>query len=168
MPSFRKCESVVGGMVADLVSRYYPDLVEADVTFDLLWSFGGQLKLHGYPCRATVKVNSQELRAKGENDVTIKISEDQWKEMSEDQKFALLDHELYHVIVKRDEDGNIKLDESKRPVCKIQIHDWSLGGFAEIARRHGRFSFERQDAKAWAADYEQLLLFDIVPEKESA
>ncbi|MCW8129609.1 MAG: hypothetical protein KIS92_04415 [Planctomycetota bacterium] len=50
---------------------------------------------------------------------------------------ALIDHELCHCSVSVDEDGQVKKDETGKPVYRIRKHD--LEEFREIVKRHGLY-----------------------------
>jgi hypothetical protein len=152
----------VDSLIADVVSAHHPDLAEAGVTYDILFSYsksgGPALKLHGYPCAAIVKINSYELRAKGAADVTLKIDGDDWPDWDEDRRRALIDHECQHIIIKRDrKSGEIKTDDAGRPKLGMRLHDLVLGGFAVIAERHGPAAFEVRAAEQLRTEYGQLL-----------
>ena len=100
------------------------------------------LRLHGVACAATIKQNSYTDRVQGKPDVTIVINAEAWDEYSIEQRTALLDHELTHLIPKFNKEGDYCVDDLGRPVFKMRQHDWDLSGFAEVTRRHGRAAIE--------------------------
>jgi hypothetical protein len=102
--------------------------------------------LHGYPCAATIKLNNLKDRVQGKGDVTIEIDGESWKDRTEPQQRAILDHELYHLMVKR-KNGEVVTDDIGRPKFELRPHNLVVGGFAEIVARHGEE----------ALDYEHLL-----------
>lgn len=155
--TFTRCEErddSVNGMVVELINQNYPDLRDlylkdpADKYCDadlvrrrimclFAWSDGGHaVMLHGYPCAATIKVNTLKDRVQGKGDVTIEIDGESWKDRTEPQQRAVLDHELNHLIVKR-KNGEVVLDDQGRPKFDMRLHDLVVGGFAEILKRHG-------------------------------
>src|SRR5262245_4301901 len=164
MSTFVSAEEV-GPLVMKLVERNYPDL--GDVTYNLLFAHGprdenGQikapaLKLHGYPCCAIIKINSLEQRVAGLADVTIKIDGDEWPDWDDRRRAAILDHELYH-LVPFIKGKAIQTDDAGRPKLKLRNHDWQLGGFAEIVRRHGDHAVEAVAFRATADRHGQLLM----------
>ena len=76
----------------------------------------------------------------------IEIAEDTWKQLDEKQRIALVDHELCHLRVDFDDDGEPKLS--------LRGHD--LEEFAGIVERHGLWA---SDVAAFgSAVAEQLVL----------
>ena len=73
--------------------------------------------------------------------------------MSVPQQEALLDRELFRLVVKRDKEGNVKTDDAERPVLRLKKFDYMLGWFKEIAVRHGGDSPEVYQANIlWQKD----------------
>lgn len=142
----------VASTVEEVISDEYPDLTEAEVTFSYLYAHGSKpgqpaVKLHGYPCAATIKINSLKDRAEGKKDVTITIDGDSWPDYSYEERVGLISHELMHLIVRRDKKGQIARDDRGRPKLKSRLHDWQIGGFAKVAKKHGEASFEVQHVR---------------------
>ena len=135
-----------------LCARYYKWINEQGVTFNMLMGYGPRDKdgnitapaimLHGHAAAATVKINSLKDRVKGMNDVTIEIDGDLWPTWSNEQRNAVLDHELYHLEPHQNADGSPELDDCGRPRLTLRKHDFHFGGFAEIASRHRDVAFE--------------------------
>jgi hypothetical protein len=100
------------------------------------------LKLHGVRCAATIRVNSYADRVQGKPDVTVTIARDSWEAFSDEQKLALIDHELEHLLPDLDDEKNPRSDDLGRPKFKMRPHDWDLSGFASVVRRHGRAAVE--------------------------
>jgi len=164
MASHSPASSDVAALIQDVIAEHYPDLAEAEVRISAFFAWPGKnggpaVKLHGYPCAAVVKINSNpKARMDGLPDATITIDgvgwADQW---DDDQKRALIDHELHHVLVVRDKKtGEIKSDDSGRPKLAMKPHDWQFGGFDDIARRHGRAAFEVQAVRMLKDERGQL------------
>lgn len=141
MPTtFSPCESSVSDMAFTVMKKYYPDLIEADVTIAYLFAEnqdGQALKLHGYPAAATVKINSYANRVEGMTDATIKIDKSWWEERSEEDQLALLDHELCHLLLGTDDNGSPLTDDLGRPKLKMRQCDFQIEGFDQIVKRHG-------------------------------
>lgn len=89
------------------------------------------------------KILSSKDRAHGLGDVRITVDGDWWKDASEEQKRALLDHEMFHIALPKKQ----PLDEHGRPKLKMRKHDWQFGWFKSVAARHGLHSLECQQAK---------------------
>ncbi len=148
-----------------LIAESYPDLAEAEVSINYLLAEPGKrgpaLKLNGYACEATVKVNSFLDRVEGKKDVTISLDLEVWESLDEDERIGLVAHELEYLVVKRhakgEEAGQIKTDAAGRPVVGCRRHDIIMGGFESIARRHGSASPEARAARVLKDRYGQLL-----------
>jgi hypothetical protein len=70
-------------------------------------------------------------------DIVILLNHEAWNsaEFSEKQMRALLDHELVHAEVAKNDDGEVKTDEQGRTCYRIRKHD--IEEFTEIVHRHG-------------------------------
>src|SRR6185312_8975695 len=70
-------------------------------------------------------------------DFVILLNREVWHDLrfTREQKLALLDHELCHAELARDEDGNAKFDEKGRKVWRTRKHD--IEEFQAIVQRHG-------------------------------
>lgn len=144
-----------------LLAKYHSELVEVTIRIDLLMASTDSEDAHavthgGYPAYAVVRITNAKERAKDCGDAEIVIDRDEYESMSDAQRDALLDHELYHLQVVRNKLGNPKLDDHGRPKLKLRKHDYQVGHFIEIARRHGRASVEVQQATAFIREHGQL------------
>jgi hypothetical protein len=84
------------------------------------------------------------------------IDGDRWRDWTEQRQLALIDHELTHLAIVRDEDNNIKLDDCCRPKLKLKPHDAQVGVFYSVMARHGVEALDTkvvaelyQDTKEW-------------------
>lgn len=102
--------------------------------------------LHGYGCKAVVKIVKEDARRYGSPDAVIRVDRDVWDDMVDKERIALLDHELTHLTIQRDDSGIIKFDNCKRPILKMRLHDVDFGWFREVAERHRQYSTEAQQA----------------------
>ena len=142
-------DSTVLDIASDLMQKHYQDLQRAGLTVCYLFVENGNkesltpaLTHGGYPAAATVKINSLKCRVEGKADVTVTIDRDWWTNHDREQCEALIDHELYHVLVADDDYGNFVTDDIGRPKVTLRKHDWQHGGFLEIAKRHGMKSVD--------------------------
>lgn len=133
---FDPAESVEA-IAKKLIPQYHTHLVNAKIAYlfkNKPTTKGGKLVL------ATAKKCSKEEQAlcnyhnpEGENhfDFIITVFYKAWSEMSDAQKFALVDHELSHCLVDEepDEDGNAETQ------YKIISHDFEE--FYAVIERHG-------------------------------
>lgn len=155
---YEECGQDVLDIADELIRRYYQDIQESGLTIRYLFAsdhlaIGGCLKKNGYPVPAIVKANSYKQRVEGMTDCTITIDKEWWEQHDRKQCAALIDHELYHILLARDDDGKYETDDCDRPKVTLRKHDVQIGGFRVIADRHKSRSVEFQavDAawKAW-------------------
>lgn len=157
MPHYDTPDNSVTDLLDKVKEQYHPELIEAQVTTEVLFAYddkgGFPVKFGGYPALAVVKINNLKNRAKGFADIEIIVDGEAYKSLTEPQRIAVWDHELYHVVVKRDKEGNIKTDDLNRPKLSVKKHDYQLGWFREIAERHGSNSPEVYQASIlWHKD----------------
>lgn len=141
-------------LVESIMQEHHPVLAHVGVTINTVFvesdKGGPCLKLHGYTCAATIKKTPLKQRILGVADAVMTIDAWTWEELKPKQRKALIDHELYHLQVKKDTKGDYvlefdkqtgeiigdpKRDSHDRPVLVMRLHDWELGGFREIAER---------------------------------
>lgn len=153
---YDRCPDSVRDRLQALIARYHPDLLIAEVSFDLMFvarddeedSSKPVLTLHGVPALAIVRIVSTRDRAKGCADVEIVIDRDRFNDCGERRQDAILDHELTHVVVLKEKDGiGIQTDDQHRPRLKLKPHDYDFGWFEAIARRYGSDAVEVQQAR---------------------
>ncbi len=164
---YDRCPPEVHARVAALVEKFHPELKIAEVTFDLLFISRSDddegtkpvLTLHGVPALAIARIVPAKERAKDCADAEILIDRDRYTGMASARQDALLDHELQHFAVQRfseSQGGAIKTDDQHRPKLSIVPHDYDLGWFEIIARRHGALSVEVQQAKTLMDQHGQV------------
>jgi hypothetical protein len=165
---YDRCPQEVHDRVRRLVELHHSELLTHGVTFDLM--FVGRdaedegitpvLSCRGVAALAVASIVSAKQRAKGCADVEILIDRDRFNDCTDDQKNALLDHEINHFELVRDKQGAVKYDAELRPNVKIRPHDYDFGWFEVVARRWGRASFEVQQAKVmWDESNQSLFPF---------
>lgn len=144
--------------IEGLMTTYHPALASHGVTLTVLLAHasrdangdpsGAAIELNGYPCHATIKIVSLKDRVAGKGDAELVIDGDELDTWSNEQFAAIIDHELTHLKVMTDKQGNLKRDDIGRPVLKIRKHDHQYGWFEEVIERHGDNSFELQQLAA--------------------
>lgn len=169
MATYRKADADVTSRIKALITANHPELEEAGIKVGARFAFAptdeetgepktAALKHHGYPAAAIVRIVSQKDRSLGFPDAIVDIDGEAWlKEWNEERKSAVLDHEITHLEVKRDEDGAISLDDCNRPKLKMRMHDFEIGGFVEIAKRYKEEAIEVENIRDIAGKYGQLL-----------
>lgn len=175
MPTFKKCKEVAHSGVEEMAKELICEIPDHEllkrVRIDFLFAYGerdddgnlvGDALTHrGLKALGICSKVSLKDRAKGLGEAEIRIDGDWWEQAEEDQKRALLDHEMTHIQVLLD-GGIPKLDRDGRPKIKMRKHDVEVGWFASVAKRHSVASQERIQAKAIADQYGQLLWPDLV------
>lgn len=172
MPTYQKADEEAQKMAVDILARYesHKPLVEAGVTFDLIFAYptlneqgeptGDAIKKNGIKALGLCRIINLKDRTMGRSDVEILIDHPWWEDATDDQREALLDHELHHASVKL-KNGVVQRDDLQRPLIKLRKHDVEVGWFDIIALRHGAASIERTQAKALADDVGQLYWPDL-------
>lgn len=165
MPTtYEKCESsdeTVAKITKSVIDQYHRDLLEAGVTVSLLFArdpdSDAPVKLHGYPCAAIVRITGLKDRAKGMPDAEIVIDESRWIDLTEEERHALIDHELTHLEVKLDDLNRIEFDDLNRPKLRMRLHDAQIGIFRSIVKRYGSESLDTAIAKDFINEYAPLV-----------
>lgn len=164
MPNHDIATEEVAPFIEAMIVNHH-ELVEAGVTFDVLFAFGenGQpagVKHAGFPATSTVKKNGPTLRKRGLPDATIVVEGAEWELMTDARRFAEIDRCLAFVVVARNAKGEITEDEAGRPKIKVGPPDYRIDGFRAVADRHGEDSVEVRDAQAFRENYGPLLFGD--------
>ena len=86
-----------------------------------------------------IKVSDRDKLLHG-NDFAVLLNKDIFESdmLNDDQRRAILDHELCHAQVKRDKKGKPKLDDDGKPIWRVRKHD--LEEFRQIVERHGCYA----------------------------
>ena len=163
MPVYEKAKPAVLDFIHRVAAQYHGELTEHGVTFGALMvhpSEGDEsgecvLKHQGYPAAATIRPTKARQRLNGLPDALIEIDWLTWKDLPEEGRVALIDHELEHLELARDKDGNAKADDGGRPVLKTRRHDLVIGGFRSVIARHKAHALEFQQIRDLAVEYRQ-------------
>ena len=145
---YERAEHYVLDMAYEIIGKHHSDLKKADVKLCILMAFTGDdsndppVKLHGYPCAAVVSIIPLKQRADKRADAEIIIDQKAWDDYTEPRQRALLDHQITHLEIQKDEHGFVKTDDIGRPKLKMRLHDWEIGGFRSIAQRYGDDAIE--------------------------
>lgn len=101
------------------------------------------LTSNGHMVPATVRRASCSETALGAGDVIIEVDSYMWqKQLGKQSRIALIDHELCHVCVCRDNRGSFQHNFNGRPHLELIHHDIDIGLFYDVVRRHGAESIE--------------------------
>lgn len=167
MAIYERAKKEVTDLVAKIMKKFHGELDKHGVTIDCLMaspttsengdSQGPPLKIKGYPCAAIVKINSTKNRVAGLSDAEICFDADRWKQFKDEEKAALVDHELAHLNIKKDKDEAVVFDDLGRPRLRMRPHDREVGWFDEVVRRNKAVALEFQQMNAiWRGCNSQL------------
>jgi len=73
-------------------------------------------------------------------DFVILLNKEAWPTLNAEQQVALIDHQLCHAQLSYDSDGEAKLDDRGRLVCRVKKHD--VEEFRAVVDRHGLWTSE--------------------------
>lgn len=116
---------------------HHPQLADAKIA--IAWKFGWKCDSDGRVKLGQMKKGSDLDREMHGHDFVILLNHDIWNtsQFTEQQMEALIDHELCHGEVSRDQNGEPKKDDRGRTCYRIRRHD--VEEFKEIVDRHGEW-----------------------------
>ncbi len=169
------------------MKEYHTGLYDFEVRVGLLKAYGSKnddgviktfpLKKAGAPCAAKVKIVSMKDRLTKNLDAEIFVDGDLWDKLTERKKQAILDHELEHIKLNVDKEGEVKMDDLDRPKLKLIPDDMNFWGFSTIVERYGADSQEYQCFQKLVNEFDGILptkslserkVVDIKIDKETA
>lgn len=160
--TYELCGPEVTSLLAIVKSQHQKALEDAGVTIDAMFADAkGEpaIKVRGYPAAAKISVTSLQDRVRGIADAKLLIDREAWSRLSESRRIALLDHELEHLDPVIDALGLV-LDDLGRPKLRMRPHDFEMGFFESVYKRHGEASMENAAISEFQDRYgRQLLLF---------
>lgn len=172
MKTFEMAGDDVTEVVAELLRKYYDEHVKVGLKVDVLMVSTDDenepaLKHQGYAAAGVARILGPKERTAGRGDAEIVLDAAAYEEMSDEERSALLHHELHHFELVRDKNGRPKRDFLARPKLKMRLHDHQFGWFDEIARIHKQDSMEVQQAQQFYKRHTQLY-FDFGPASKAA
>lgn len=168
-----KPDDSIHEVLQSVLDEFRSDLTKVEIKIDILKAFastnkegqptGPAVSHDGYPAHAKIKITSLVDRNLGVGDAVITLDGTHWNTLDslpngEAKKRALLDHELYHLELVKDDEDNAQSDDIGRPRLRIRRHDWQIGGFQEVAQRHGEAAYEQSQLRRMLELHQQLLL----------
>jgi hypothetical protein len=161
--TYQECPEDVTDLADEVLRRWHQDLIEAGVTITYLFMSddgGATLTHQGYPAAAVIKKTSLKDRVAGHRDAILVIDRVWWDNHDNAMCRALLDHEMAHLLVARDDDGKSFItDDAHRPKLEIRKHDIQIGGFIDVAERHRMAAIEVVAVAEATKKFAQLGLF---------
>ena len=171
--TYQKCDASVRKLATEILNKFetHQPLVDVGAMVDFVFAYsekdektglpiGDALTKNGVKALGIAKKIGLKERALGRGDCEIALDGDWWIKAPEEEKAALLDHELHHFEVKEDKRG-ICTDDLGRPIIQIRKHDYEFGWFKIIAMRHEEFSQERIQARSMMTVSGQLFWPEI-------
>ena len=134
-------------MLTELVREHHQDLRDARIA--LAWATSWKADVDGRLKLGKCKKIGDPDRELMKQDFVIILEQKFWQNptVTDDQRRALLDHELCHGQLKHDENGEPVEDEKGRKIYRLRRHD--VEEFTEIMRRHGCYKRDLEEfAKA--------------------
>lgn len=178
MPTYQRADDSVEELANQILHRFesHHPLLNAEVKFDFIFAFptlddegmatGDAIKHHGQKALGLCRIVNLKDRVMGRGDVEILIDSPWWDDASDEERAALLDHELHHAEVKT-RDGAILYDDAHRPLIKLRKHDVEIGWFDVVALRNGPHSIERKQAKQMFDGSGQLYWPEVAGEPDA-
>lgn len=136
-----KQDSIAGRAMYDmcsiLVEEHHEEITNARIA--LAWALSWKQDVDGHVKLGQCKKASDLDRELHPFDFVILLNAEWWQDgrVTDDQRRALLDHELCHATVKLDEDGEPARDTMDRVIYRLRKHD--IEEFTEIVARHGTY-----------------------------
>jgi len=139
-----------------IIDQYHEELSQTDVRIALAWSRSWQPDVDGRLTLGKCVKASELHRELAPFDFCILLNRDFWRNerVTAVQRRALLDHELMHAAVARDENGDPKVDERGRVMYRMRKHD--LEEFRDIVARHGCYKSDIEEFMKAVVRAEQL------------
>lgn len=166
MATYKRASKEITKLVANVMKMWHAPLEDAGVKLSILtvWSpvddkgvAKGRPIIHGgRAVLAYVKVCSLKQRVQGVGDAELIIDGEAWNGMKAAKKKSLVDHELEHLKIIFDSEDNAKTDSEGRPKMKLKLHDYELGGFNDVALRHGKQSHEAEQVREVFEQHPQM------------
>lgn len=143
--------------------KWHQDIERAKIA--LAWWKNVKADKDGRVTIAKVHHTSDLTREVTVYDFIILLNEAIWndKEWTEKQKLAVMDHELCHIAVVVDKDGQVKVDDRNRYLFRMRKHD--IEEFREIVKRHGCY---KSDLEAFAKVLQKKMDAPLVSKMDEA
>jgi hypothetical protein len=139
-----------------MIDQHHPRLAEAGVKVGIMVAYnpdGDALTHGGYPAAASMKVVKLKDRVTKGYDAEMSVDERVWRDLTDAQRLALLDHELCHIdtvdvppkqLKELPADApRWKTDDIGRPKLRSVPGNWNAGdGFTQVVSRHGLNAIE--------------------------
>lgn len=139
----------------ELVAGPHGHLKDAKIA--LAWRLGWRADADNHLTLGKLRKRGDLDRELDSFDFVILLNKEAWETLSEPHRRALVDHKLCHAELSYDNDGNPKLDDRGRLVCRVKKHD--VEEFKAVVSRNGFWTSDLSTlAQAAINDKERPLL----------
>jgi hypothetical protein len=147
-------------LLAEIREKHHPETLEAKIA--LAWKKGIKADADGHVILGLCVRAGELQRELVDYDFCIVLNREVWEdaEFTNEQKLALIDHEMCHVARAVDREGEFVIDSKNRAVWRVRGHD--IEEFGAIIERHGcykrdleNFAQKILEKKNWLALAEQ-------------
>lgn len=129
------------------LKQYRSELRDEDCRIAVAWRYGLKKNKDGQLVLGKCKKASDLDKQFSQFDFVVILNHEAWTSMLDDeQKEALMHHELMHIGISEDQNGNTKKDSRNRTMFRVRKHD--IEEFADIVAQHG----------CYKADLEQFVI----------
>lgn len=143
---YSKAPKHVDNMMNAVLETFHKELVKVKLKIGILFvnSDGDEMAImgHGVPCLAKIRIAGQAERVFCNLDVVLMVDEKAWSDLNDVRRRALLDHEVCHLVVVTDKNGNVRSHDGERPRMSLVPDDFVLTGFHAVIERHGADALE--------------------------
>jgi len=156
----------VKDIAAEIRKEFYTEFDTIGVTIDYIFAYGSKdeegraispaCTNSGYPDNGETRILGLKDRTVNRADAEIVLDGDIWGKRSREEQKAIIDHELFKLVIKRNSDGDVMFDDMSRPKLKIRQFDRHLNWFQVVAERHGEASVEVTQAHQLVSEAGQI------------
>lgn len=134
MADFWAAGSEITDLAQELIGKYHPEIATADFAF-LYKDKASAAEVDAGQVGVAKKVSGMWHTLTGGKDFVIVLTYSLWNDLSNVEQTAMLDMALESCVVKKDKDGEDKLDDDGNPEWAIKPYD--IVGHSSIISRYG-------------------------------
>lgn len=139
-PSYERIDrkadpSEVYKVLDNVIGELRHDLEEQKCRIALAWRYGLKRNKDGQLVLGKCKKVSELDKLYAEFDFVIILNSEAWKTLNPAQRKALVHHEVCHIAIATDQNGNTKKDTRGRTAFRVKKHD--IEEFGDVVAVHG-------------------------------
>ncbi|MHC4714463.1 MAG: putative metallopeptidase [Planctomycetota bacterium] len=108
----------------------------------------------GMPCLAKIRLAPTRDRILHGCDAVLEIDSQEYDPLDSKVQWALIDHELTHLRLKTNKEGEYVRDGYGRAKLELRPHDWEVSGFTRVVQRYGRNAVEALNFRRVQRDHQ--------------